>query len=112
MCFVQYTHQMGCITRRADAMDCEFIATGHYAIIKTYNDRLYISKGKDDRKDQSYVLWGLSQSVLQRSNFPLGQYTKPEIRQMAKSLAIKKHSQRKLRAMRFALYPIMITEDF
>jgi tRNA-specific 2-thiouridylase len=65
-------------------MDCEFIATGHYAIINELNGRKYISKGKDDRKDQSYVLWGLSQECLERSNFPLGNYTKPEIRQMAK----------------------------
>ena len=65
-------------------MDCEFIATGHYADIKEKNSRLFITKGKDDRKDQSYVLWGLDQECLSRSNFPLGGYTKTEIRQMAK----------------------------
>jgi tRNA-specific 2-thiouridylase len=64
-------------------MDCEFIATGHYATIKEHNDRKYITKGKDDRKDQSYVLWGLSQECLRRTNFPIGQFTKSEIRQMA-----------------------------
>jgi tRNA-specific 2-thiouridylase len=64
-------------------MDCEFIATGHYAVIKESNGRKYISKGKDERKDQSYVLWGLSQECMSRSHFPLGNFTKPEIRQMA-----------------------------
>jgi tRNA-specific 2-thiouridylase len=71
------------LLKRADAMDCEFIATGHYAKIKELNNRKYISKGKDQRKDQSYVLWGLSQECLHRSQFPLGNYTKPEIRKMA-----------------------------
>ncbi len=94
-CVLCNTHiKWDALLRRADAMDCEFIATGHYAIIKTYNDRLYISKGKDDRKDQSYVLWGLSQSALQRSNFPLGQYTKPEIRQMAKEFGYEALSKK------------------
>ncbi|MFT7606159.1 MAG: tRNA-specific 2-thiouridylase [Saprospiraceae bacterium] len=64
-------------------MDCEFIATGHYAAIKEYEGRKFISKGKDERKDQSYVLWGLSQECLNRSSFPVGGYTKPEVRQLA-----------------------------
>src|SRR5690606_17796856 len=42
-----------------------------------------ISKGKDEHKDQSYVLWGVSQENLSRTKFPLGHFTKPEIRQMA-----------------------------
>ena len=84
-CVLCNTHiKWSALLKRADAMDCEFIATGHYAVINELNNRKYISKGKDDRKDQSYVLWGLSQECLQRSNFPLGNYTKPEIRQMAK----------------------------
>ncbi|MDF1698773.1 MAG: tRNA 2-thiouridine(34) synthase MnmA [Saprospiraceae bacterium] len=84
-CVLCNTHiKWSALLKRADAMDCEFIATGHYAVINELNDRKYISKGKDDRKDQSYVLWGLSQECLNRSNFPLGNYTKPEIRQMAK----------------------------
>jgi tRNA-uridine 2-sulfurtransferase len=83
-CVLCNTHiKWSALLKRADAMDCEFIATGHYAVIKELNGRKFISKGKDDRKDQSYVLWGLSQECLQRSSFPLGTYSKPEIRQMA-----------------------------
>ncbi len=83
-CILCNTHiKWNALIKRADAMNCEFIATGHYAVIKEANDRLFISKGKDDRKDQSYVLWGLDQECLKRSNFPLGNYTKDEIRQMA-----------------------------
>ncbi len=83
-CVLCNTHiKWSALIKRADAMDCEFIATGHYAVIKEHQGRKFISKGKDDRKDQSYVLWGLSQACLHRSNFPLGTYSKPEIRQMA-----------------------------
>jgi len=64
-------------------MDCEFIATGHYAKINEANGRKFISKAVDSHKDQSYVLWGLSQECMDRSRFPLGPYTKPEVRQMA-----------------------------
>jgi tRNA-specific 2-thiouridylase len=71
------------LLKRADMMDCEFIATGHYAQIKELNGRKYISKSADENKDQSYVLWGLSQECMNRSRFPLGTYTKPEVRQMA-----------------------------
>ncbi len=84
-CVLCNTHiKWSALLKRADAMDCEFIATGHYAVIQEHLGRKYISKGKDDRKDQSYVLWGLDQACLDRSNFPLGGFTKPEIRQMAK----------------------------
>ena len=83
-CVLCNTHiKWSALLKRADAMDCEFIATGHYAVINELNGRKYVSKGQDERKDQSYVLWGLSQECLQRSRFPLGQFTKPEIRKMA-----------------------------
>jgi tRNA-specific 2-thiouridylase len=83
-CVLCNTHiKWSSLLKRADAMDCEFIATGHYAIINELNGRKYITKAKDEHKDQSYVLWGLSQECMQRSRFPLGRYTKPEVRQMA-----------------------------
>jgi tRNA-specific 2-thiouridylase len=72
------------LLKRADKLDCEFIATGHYANIRLQdNGRYVISKGKDENKDQSYVLWGVSQQNLARTRFPLGNFTKAEIRQMA-----------------------------
>jgi len=83
-CVLCNTHiKWSSLLKRADALDCEFIATGHYAKIKEANGRKFITKGKDERKDQSYVLWGLSQECLDRSQFPLGGYTKPEVRKMA-----------------------------
>jgi tRNA-specific 2-thiouridylase len=72
------------LLKRANALDCDFIATGHYAnIFKGSNGRYAISKGLDELKDQSYVLWGLDQELLSRTILPLGKYRKTEIRQMA-----------------------------
>ncbi|MBE2206771.1 MAG: tRNA 2-thiouridine(34) synthase MnmA [Saprospiraceae bacterium] len=83
-CVLCNTHiKWSALLKRADALDCQFIATGHYAIIKEHEGRKFISKAVDDNKDQSYVLWGLSQECLQRSHFPLGGFTKPQVRQMA-----------------------------
>ncbi len=83
-CILCNTHiKWNSLLKRADAMDCEFIATGHYARIKNENDRYFISKGVDPRKDQSYVLWGLSQECMARTMFPLADFTKEEIRKMA-----------------------------
>ncbi|HEY1166657.1 MAG TPA: tRNA 2-thiouridine(34) synthase MnmA [Chitinophaga sp.] len=84
-CVLCNTHiKWRALLKRADAMDCAFIATGHYGQIRQHtNDRYVISKGIDELKDQSYVLWGLQQDVLARTLLPLGQYRKTEIRQMA-----------------------------
>jgi tRNA-specific 2-thiouridylase len=84
-CVLCNTHiKWEALLKRADKLDCEFIATGHYANIRQQNSGRYvISKGKDENKDQSYVLWGVSQQNLARTKFPLGGFSKPEIRQMA-----------------------------
>jgi len=72
------------LLKRADMMDCELIATGHYAQARQMeNGRWVVSKGRDETKDQSYVLWGLEQKNLARTRFPIGHFRKSEIRQMA-----------------------------
>ncbi|MRG47383.1 tRNA 2-thiouridine(34) synthase MnmA [Chitinophaga sp. SYP-B3965] len=83
-CVLCNTHiKWRALMKRADALDCEFIATGHYAKLREENGRGVISKGVDETKDQSYVLWGLDQDVVKRTMLPLGGYRKTEIRQMA-----------------------------
>ncbi|MET7001332.1 tRNA 2-thiouridine(34) synthase MnmA [Chitinophaga defluvii] len=83
-CVLCNTHiKWRALMKRADAMDCVAIATGHYGQIRELNGRHIISKGVDETKDQSYVLWGLQQDVLSRTMLPLGTYRKSEIRQMA-----------------------------
>lgn len=71
------------LLKKADLLNCDYIATGHYARLKFENDRYIISKGIDEFKDQSYVLWGLSQENLKRTIFPLGEFKKSEIKKMA-----------------------------
>jgi len=84
-CVLCNTHiKWRALLKRADAMNCDFIATGHYAKVHQHdNGRYFISKGVDETKDQSYVLWGLQQDLLQRTLLPLGGYRKTAIRQMA-----------------------------
>jgi tRNA-uridine 2-sulfurtransferase len=83
-CVMCNTHiKWDALLRRADKLDCEFIATGHYANIRAENGRHVISKGADTWKDQSYVLWGVSQESLARTKLPLGHLTKAKIREMA-----------------------------
>lgn len=64
----------------ADRTGCDYIATGHYCQLEGRNGRLFIVAGDDATKDQSYFLWRLSQDILRRFLFPLGTYTKQEVR--------------------------------
>jgi tRNA-specific 2-thiouridylase len=84
-CVMCNTHiKWRALLKRADALGCDFIATGHYANVHQHtNGRYFISKGLDELKDQSYVLWGLQQDLLSRTLLPLGKYRKTEIRKMA-----------------------------
>lgn len=68
------------LTEWADRLDCAWIATGHYTRIEERKGKRYIIAGDDVKKDQSYFLWRLSQPVLRRCLFPLGSYTKEEVR--------------------------------
>src|SRR5579872_179735 len=83
-CVLCNTHiKWQALLKRADKLECEYIATGHYAKSRLENGRYIVSKGTDENKDQSYVLWGLGQESLARTMLPLGKYRKSEIRAMA-----------------------------
>lgn len=83
------------LLKKANQLNCKYITTGHYAQIKSENGRFYVSKGKDETKDQSYVLWGLSQESLNRTMLPLGQYHKSEIKQLAADRGFKSLSEKR-----------------
>ncbi len=68
----------------ADALDCEYIATGHYAVAR--NGGLY--RGQDRGKDQSYFLWGVDRQVVGRMLTPVGDMTKAETRGLARKLGL------------------------
>lgn len=83
-CVLCNTHiKWAALLRRADALGCDHIATGHYARVRQEGERFVLSRGLDAAKDQSYALWGMPQDHLARTLLPLGGLTKPEIRQMA-----------------------------
>ena len=69
----------------ADKMGCAWISTGHYCRLEERNGNRYIVAGDDVTKDQSYFLWRLPQEILRRFLFPLGNYTKAEVREYLKT---------------------------
>ena len=78
------------LLRMARQIGAERLATGHYARIRK-NDRTgrwELLRAKDDTKDQSYFLWGLTQEQLARSEFPLGELTKEEVRAAARRVCL------------------------
>lgn len=94
-CILCNTHiKWEALLKHADTLDCEFIATGHYAKLKNENDRFFIQKGKDPEKDQAYVLWGLSQDCMSRSIFPIGDMVKSEVRAIAKEAGFTELSKK------------------
>lgn len=68
----------------ADALDCDAIATGHYAVAR--DGRLF--RGADRSKDQSYFLWGIDRAVVARMITPVGELTKADTRARARALAL------------------------
>jgi len=73
------------LLNEAEKLGAQYLATGHYAQVASGEDGIYrLKKGKDSSKDQSYVLFHLTQDELKRVLFPIGAYTKSEIRDLAK----------------------------
>lgn len=70
--------------KEAKKLNIPLIATGHYAIIKKTKSNYELQQGKDPSKDQSYFLSELSQKDLEHTLFPIGNYTKEQIRKIAK----------------------------
>jgi tRNA-uridine 2-sulfurtransferase len=97
-CVLCNTHiKWSSLLKRADSLDCEFIATGHYAVVNAHEGRKYVTKSADLKKDQSYVLWGLTQECLDRTLF-----TKQGMKNFLKSPKV----------LKFALCLITIIADF
>jgi len=78
------------LLRRGEMLGCDAIATGHYARLSDGGDGSpRLLRGVDRRKDQTYFLWGLPVSLLPRLHFPLGELTKPEVRDQARALGLE-----------------------
>jgi tRNA-specific 2-thiouridylase len=77
------------LLNRALALGADYLATGHYARLNTLkNNRVELLRAVDAAKDQSYVLHVLSQKKLVHAMFPLGAYTKPQVREMARNFGL------------------------
>ena len=82
---IRWTYLLG----RAQSLGAEFMATGHYARIQREESGvIQLLRGVDDQKDQSYVLHVLTQAQLAHALFPLGEYTKPQVRQLAREFEL------------------------
>ena len=73
------------LLKAAKKLNCDYVATGHYARIKKNKiKRNELHRGRDESKDQSYFLYRLSQKDLEKTLFPIGELTKTKIREIAK----------------------------
>ncbi|WP_461204514.1 tRNA 2-thiouridine(34) synthase MnmA [Clostridium sp. DL1XJH146] len=86
--------KFGLLLRKAKELGADFIATGHYANIKEENGRYLIYNAKDANKDQTYMMYGLKQEVLKYIMFPNGDYSKNEIRKIAKEIGMEVHNKK------------------
>lgn len=80
--------KFGVFFERAMAAGADFVATGHYARTAFEGGRWKLLAGRDCNKDQSYFLWTLTQRHLGRTLFPIGEYTKPEVRRLARTFGL------------------------
>lgn len=87
--------KFGELLQKAKSLGADYIATGHYAKVGYSNvlRRYILKKGRDKKRDQSYFLFSLSQEQLKHALFPIGDYTKEEVRKLAKGLGLKVHDK-------------------
>lgn len=76
------------LLNRCQEFNADYLATGHYARIEKVDNRWFLKKGIDEKKDQSYFLYAMSQNQLAKTLMPLGNMTKTEVRKMAKDLGL------------------------
>lgn len=74
--------------RRAKELGCGCVVTGHYACVEEKDGRMALKKAQDETKDQSYVLYSLTQEQLRHTMFPLGKMKKTETRAVAAELGL------------------------
>jgi len=79
------------LLEKVEELGAEFIATGHYAQVhfNESSNRYELMRAYDNSKDQSYALWGLKQKSLSKTLFPIGQYTKTQVRELARKFNLK-----------------------
>lgn len=81
--------KFGALLERAETLGADVLATGHYARVRNDSGRYSLLRGLDANKDQSYVLWMLSQRELAKTLFPVGNMHKTETRMIAEQLGLR-----------------------
>lgn len=77
------------LLRRVTLQDAEFLATGHYArTLRDADGRMRLARGADSAKDQSYFLYRITPTQLEHTMFPLGELTKPQVREIAREFGL------------------------
>ncbi|AJA47697.1 tRNA-specific 2-thiouridylase MnmA [Clostridium pasteurianum DSM 525 = ATCC 6013] len=80
---------------KAKSLGADYVATGHYAkIYKNDKGRYLIERSKDDKKDQTYVLYNMTQHQLEHTLMPCGDYSKDRIREIAKEIGLSVHNKK------------------
>lgn len=77
------------LLERTEGLGCDVLVTGHYARVRADSGRYRLLRGKDQAKDQSYVLHMLGQAELAKVLLPIGEFTKPEVREHASRLGLR-----------------------
>lgn len=82
------------LLQRSFKLGADYVATGHYAKIFSDGSRYYLEKAEDDRKDQTYALYNLTQFQLSHTLMPCGDYNKDKIREIAKEIGLRVHNKK------------------
>lgn len=82
------------LLRKAQGFGADYVATGHYAKIEEKDGRYLLIRAEDDRKDQTYALYNLTQYQLAHTLMPCGEYTKDKIREIAKEIGLAVHNKK------------------
>ena len=102
------------LMKRAKELDYDYVVTGHYARIEEQGGKFLLKKAIDEKKDQSYVLYSLTQEQLAHTLFPLGGMTKPQIREMAEEQGLinaRKHDSQDICFVPDHDYASFITQE-
>ena len=80
--------------KKAQDLGADYVATGHYGVIEEKNGRYILRRSFDDKKDQSYVLYNMTQYQLSHTLMPCGSYNKDRIREIAKEIGLEVHNKK------------------
>ncbi len=82
------------LLQKAKGIGADYVATGHYAKIEERDGRFQLIRSNDDRKDQTYALYNLTQEQLEHTLMPCGEFTKDKIREIAKEIGLDVHNKK------------------